>query len=376
MVCTSKWVSVALISLTSLLVSCGNSKNVPNFSELQEEWNNQNHPRQMRQNYNYNFSDLPLSGAIESIPWPDTYWPSSNGGLAARWNDPDQDDNWKYELLDEQKARSADKETLDKLSPAEKYDIFIGSFGYSFVKYERERNKPDDEGWFGLCHGWAPASYSFAEPKPITLVGPSGIAVPFGSSDIKGLLTFAQQHQRSSRSSVMLGERCNVDLDDGSDNSNRPECNDTNPGAFHIVLANQLGILKKSFVADVTRDLQVWNQPIYGFESKIISETEEIYPNAAPGTKKIISIETQMKYVVESGAQYEPLVKSPENFSYFSSRQYKYTIELDANGKILGGEWENADQGRPDFLWTQTPAPLTGYFAGLRTIYNASISGN
>jgi hypothetical protein len=42
----------------------------------------------------------------------------------------------------------------------------------------------------GLCHGWAPASITYAEPKPITVTNADGITIPFGSSDIKAQLTY------------------------------------------------------------------------------------------------------------------------------------------------------------------------------------------
>jgi hypothetical protein len=263
---------LAALMLVSGASSCGRSTTNPDFSTLQEEWDQRNDPRHLQRNYEHHFAALPVSGTADAIPWPDTYWPGYNGGLAARWNDPETDDNWAYALNDEATSRTLDREALDKLSPAEKYDVFIGNFNYDFVKYERKRTSPEDEGWFGLCHGWAPASYSFKEPAPITLKGPSGIEVPFGSSDIKGLLTFAQQHARYPRSSAMLGGRCNKDISDNPDDANAPECRDTNAGSFHVVLTNQLGIQRKAFVADVTRDLQVWNQPIYGFETSVVNE--------------------------------------------------------------------------------------------------------
>jgi hypothetical protein len=107
-----------------------------------------------------------------------------------------------------------------------------------------------------------------------------------------------------------------------------------------------------------------------------LSMSDEVYAGAAPGTVKIVKVETKMKYVVESSARYEKLVGEPANFRHFSTRTYNYSLELNAAGKIIGGEWADADHDRPDFLWTQTPAPLTGYFYALRQIYAAATSGN
>ncbi len=49
-------------------------------------------------------------------------------------------------------------------------------------------------------------------------------------------------------------------------------------------------------------------------------------------------------------------------------RTYEYTLELSAEGEILGGEWQGTDH--PDFLWTQTPPQLTGFFGELSRIYD------
>jgi len=368
-----KMVAFAVLTLTA---SCGKPNNTPQFSALQEEWDRRNDPRQLQRAYEHHFANLPTVGTADRIPWPDTYWPSREGGLAARWNGESSDDSWNYELFSEEKVKALSHEDLDKLSPAEKYDIFIGNYEYEFVKYERQRTKPDDEGWFGLCHGWAPAAIAFKEPAPISLKGPSGIEVPFGSSDIKALLTFAQQHAREWGSSQTLGGRCNKKIYEDPDAAKLPECRDTNAGSFHIVLANQLGLDRKAFVADVHRDFQVWNQPIYGFETKVIEESDNVYEGAAPGTVKIVRVETRMKYVVESSAQYQKLVTDPDSFRHFSSRTYNYSLELNADGKIAGGEWADIEHDRPDFLWVQTPAPLQGYFANLRQIYEAATTEN
>ena len=62
----------------------------------------------------------------------------------------------------------------------------------------------------------------------------------------------------------------------------RPECEDTNPGAFHVVLTNFIGRLNRSFIIDKTRDLEVWNQPVYSYESKILKETDGVSRGAHP----------------------------------------------------------------------------------------------
>jgi hypothetical protein len=255
---------------------------------------------------------------------------------------------------------------MAQLSPAEKYDIFIGNFTYPLVAYERERTNSSDPTWFGLCHGWAPAAINFKEPKPVTLTSAAGIAVPFGSSDVKALLTLVQQGGQGTR---FLGERCNANLATDPDRADDDECRDVNPGSFHIVVANEIGLLKTGFVAEVSRDYQVWNQPVFGFSSEVLSRSEDVYATAAPGTRSIATVRTTLLYTAEIGARWEaqPIDVYPHQTG---TRVYNYTLELDEGGNIIGGEW--LDAARPDFMWTQRAAEFRGYFAAVETIYKAA----
>ncbi len=42
---------------------------------------------------------------------------------------------------------------LKILSPAEKYDIYVGRYDYPTVQSEWKRTNPEDAHWEGLCHG-------------------------------------------------------------------------------------------------------------------------------------------------------------------------------------------------------------------------------
>jgi hypothetical protein len=163
--------------------------------------------------------------------------------------------------------------------------------------------------------------------------------------------------------------RCNVKLEDlFSGRANMDDCKGVNPGAFHIVLANQIGLRKESFMADVTRDFEVWNHPISGFKSVIRSKAD-IGPTAAPGTVKEVFVNTQMSYSVELMPQWKPFAGLEATFT--RTRTYEYTLEIDANGDIIGGEWLGTD--RPDFLWNQQKRPFVGQYQKLEELYRASI---
>jgi hypothetical protein len=346
-------------ALAATLTACGAAP--VSSSPTREAWNPANDPSNLRDRYDVRFGALPLHAELAQKPWADSYWPNSEGGIANRWNDPERPDAFSYATHPRAELQSLSEEAMAQLSPAEKYDVYRGRYDYPMVAAERQRVSPNDPSWFGLCHGWAPAALNFAEPKPVTLVNADGIRVPFGASDVKALLLFAQQDGLDSR---MTGERCETEGD-----SDASACRDVNAGTFHVVLANQLGILGQGFVADVSRGAEVWNQPVYGFDSRELSRSGEVYAGAARGTRTVVEVETQMRYTGENGPSWEalPFATHPEQAR---TRTYRYALELDARDRVIGGTWRGSE--RPDFLWTQKAPRLTGEWAPLRTIYQAT----
>ncbi len=348
------------------MFSCGSSSELTP-SDPSEAWNYQNAPIKLSDEYNAKLADLPLEAQTDIIPWTDSYWPSYKGGLADRWQTGES--IFEATLNNKNDVQSMSENEIKRLSPAEKYDILIGNYDYPLTRNELGRTNPDQPRWFGLCHGWAPASINFSEPKPVTVTSVDGIVIPFGSSDIKALLTFLQQHNRSASATRFLGERCNANIKDDPSAADRPECRDTNAGSFHISIANRIGIDHKAFVADVTRDSEVWNQPVFGYNSKVVSESEDIYPKAAEGTVKIVRIKTTMLYTAEIRASWKP-VGNTDN-GQVTGAHYEYNLEINKDGEIIGGEW--LTESRPDFLWSQTTPEFAGFFENLGDVYEKSI---
>ena len=55
------------------------------------------------------------------------------------------------------------------------------------------------------------------------------------------------------------------------------ECKDTNPGTYHVILTNYLGLRGQAFAEDRTFDYEVWNQPIRGYritQQKLVTAQE------------------------------------------------------------------------------------------------------
>jgi hypothetical protein len=288
-------------------------------------------------------------------------------------------------------------EQMGQLSPSELYDIANGDYNYTLTKKAFSLYTTRDLWWEGICHGWAQAATHFPEPRPVTITNRDGVKVPFGASDVKALLAMHEAYNYKNEKFGFVGQRCKVDGkvpgegDDRDANPNPPsdidantdKCRDVNAGAFHVVIANMIGIHGKAFVADIDRYNDVWNQPITNFATTVLGEEAVTPEENAVGVFRKLRVKTKMTYGEElkfftpelaaTGAKNFvsklPVTGTPHQ--EFRSKDYEYILELSADGKIVGGEW--ITQTRPDFLWKyersknfkNAPIPLEG----LRFIY-------
>ena len=164
----------------------------------------------------------------------------------------------------------------------------------------------------------------------------------------------------------MLGGRCNEMITDRPSNNSRDDslpsqCRDTNPGAFHVIMGNFIGLRRQAIAEDRTFDFQVWNQPLVGYEvtrqeeidlaaaNALLGLTGDVYtPN--PNASRFFEVELTTDYITESSATREPT--SPRIDRYTRHDSYHYILELTADGKIVGGEWVGGSRfNHPDFLW-------------------------
>ena len=345
-------------------------------------WDNQNNPKKFASNYIVKFSKLKKAGKLTTLPWSGDYWPTYKGGITYRWAKRENVESrrWNYRLPT---LRQLKKMDLSTLSPSEKWDIYNGDLNFGLTKYERKRTgvlvKNNIPKWEGLCHAWAPATVLYKNPKPITVKAPNGLKVPFGSSDIKALLTY-HGHLSKSYKTNFLGSRCSLDFKQlekdykagriSKRQLNRSmeskACADTNAGAFHVVLANQIAKRRESFILDITRDAEVWNQAVYSYKTKVLKTKRGASSGAARGTKKEVTVSTSVTYIQEVPQTW----KKEINKKAFGRAVYKYRLELNKRGEIIGGAW--LSHGRPDFIWKQTKPAWTGFLAKLKKLYNKS----
>ncbi|MDW5419094.1 hypothetical protein R6242_21205 [Iodobacter sp. CM08] len=312
-------------------------------------------------------------------PWSDSYWPSYQGSIAQRYADPRMPKSSQFKDYDNYLTKINPAINLVKnnqinlMSPSEKYDFLMNDPNFTLtnkiLENTRSRNK-NPESWEGLCHGWAPASYMYQRPsRSITLYNAAGKAVTFRPSDIKALNTLLWA--RLSYKTKFIGGRCNIQ-NPKTDEIGRildKDCNDNNPGSFHLALINQIGINKRSLVFDATYDYQVWNQPItaynltyYNPETGSISKRAQDVMIAKEKYSKdkfkkyrsregdsVVGVKLTVDYVLET----KPSTKESDSPANDSVTQVTYYYDLELNsktGKVVGGEWHQ--KGHPDFLWT------------------------
>jgi hypothetical protein len=368
-----------VICTLSLAVACSSGEHTPS-SQTKEAWDAENSPTNFGVSLK-RLADLPLEGSLptDKTPWSGDYWASYRGGISDRWQTSansvfsDNHLEYRYPLMDLAALKNSSQETLDKLSPAEKYDIAFGRYHYPLVKEEWHRTEiqanPKDKlipGWYGLCHGWAPATIAEKEPGAFTSIkNGDGITVNFNSADLKALLVKVYSDGYSP--SQFIGNRC--ETDDHAievDENNRVkalDCRDVNPGAMHLVLAEFLGhpnpAKRQGFVIDKSRGSQVWNQGVSAFKFTLsapekVSESDVLRKHRAPGTTHIVKVDASISYVNEYSNEPVPVGDRPEE--YISTFDVSYTLELDEKGTIIGGEWISDE--RPDFMWRSIGRPV------------------
>lgn len=398
------------------------NKDDPKFKELNKAWRDENffnkegtnlgRPWQSdtpqswfgSQSFEQDLSKLPTSGQSSLEPWSSTYWPIQYGILSIRYAQNEKntivDDNgnrltWRQSInkysepKDYQDAKAAGglSDYVNKyFSAAEKYDLLVGdTSAFTLTNNnknqgsEYENSNGDVDSWMGICHGWAPAAFSYPRPQnDVTVTAADGsTSVKFYADDIRGLasLKFASSNYEN----LFVGGRCNTE--DSNIKKDRStglildyDCFDVNPATWTIIIANRMGVNKKSFVIDATFDFQVWNQPVYSYSmsffnilndnqgdlesSKVkvgdLASSNEavlkfIRKMASKKATHLVGVNMDLVYIAETSPSH-----NPPGADRKVKVTYTYCLELDDQNNILGGEW--LQNQHPDFVW----APADG----------------
>ena len=153
-------------------------------------------------------------------------------------------------------------------------------------------------------------------------------------------------------------------------------CRDLNAGAFHSILGRYVSEAAKSkgeshgFVMDITRDDEVWNHPIYAFESKIgektpldgLNRSDPLRTVRAQNAVSVVDVYTGIVFGVENN----PRISYQPSHNRLASKILHYTVELDAHDMVVGGEWHPTPEVDFDQL---KPASGESLFKELRKLH-------
>jgi len=272
------------------------------------------------------YKDLPVDGEAAVIPHSGHWYPTSKGGL----------------------------NTTDVLV---KYDrAYNGGKGLAYSWEVKHRTSKVS--WHGHCNGYAASSLRHREPKNSVMVGD----IEFTRKDIKALLTGLYMGVRYR---MLGGKRCESDPKKALEPEERKNCDDINPSLFHLILTNWVGKQKQAIIFDRNADAQVWNFPLYGYQTQAYpvtpaeamqalgwaDTTYKINPNAA----RLLHVSTTVYYA--DAVNEEEILDHTEE----AMEVYKYILELDSKGRIIGGEWAlSSITSHPDFLWVPLRTKKSG----------------
>lgn len=318
---------------------------------------------------------------LPTPPYSDSYWPTYKGIAGIRYADPDFPnskvwlDNFSYiqarPALDIMNMSSVSE--MDKLSPAEKYDIAMGDSNFNLTNFVWNKGKKNANAsgvvptWMGYCHGWSAAAQMMQEypQKSVTIKSPTGAEVVFHPQDARALT--AMLWANASPPTRYAGNRCNIPNPPKNEVGRviDPSCYDVSPSTWHISMVNQLGIHHRSFSIDSTVDDEVWNYPVASYEYKYFNPQNFEQSNRVeaallpiekfsidkfpefrnPKSKFVIGVIMNITYANAISASRKPLDEPS-----LKTLRLIYDLELDDKLNIVGGEWYL--NSHPDFIWT------------------------
>ncbi len=253
----------------------------------------------------WRFDDLPTKGKVPEyrVPWSGYIYPDRAGGT---------------------------------VGAMQKYDrAFGGSSATAWERWDARAHKDRGPGlfgrgvlalnvvprWSGHCNGWTAAAIRHAEPASNVVRN----GVVFSPADIKGLLAELYIYSQTE----LLAGAYSV----------------ANPGAVHVALGNWLGIGSHPVAMESAVGKEVWNYPIYSYASR-----------ATKRDSRHVDVRTTLTYSYMAGREYNKAPKLPRTMNLH------YSLELDADGKIIGGHYYG-DSHRLDLLWVPL-RPTQGGTAG------------
>ena len=373
---------LSMVGLAVLLVTMGCKPKTDQAGGVESLYNKENKTFVSRYS-DVNFTRLMgttsaslQDGATGWHPWSGYYWPSTLGGIALRWIPAHEKKinfdsfgvpadelskpftpasylNSEAKLSASQWLQKSETE-LSRLSPAEKWDLLNSNYDLPTVKAMKDEMQQIS----GLSFGMGTASLFFHETVTKKVTNHEGVLLPFYAEDIKALIGYfsnlSYTSEQFNRGIVDLGSyeplgvagNCNIRnaAVAGADVLSGAGCKDVNAGAFFVALVHQINKKKQPLFLNLNG---VTPTAVVSYSHKILQKTDVVSSLAPKGTKKEFKIETALETTYFNRApELDFNRKQPKE-----SLVYTYTLHVDANENIIGGEW--LSQKRPDSLWLQ-----------------------
>lgn len=351
---------LSFFALAMNIWSCGKPSSTDANSQIQEAPDVANAYQRIGLNTKP-YNAIRTSGQVNDSQryWSGYYWPTYQGGLAFRWQRGGNSQAYRdylYDIPPFQSYLQLPGADVQRLSPAEKYDVWVSDPSMGLTRSERQKvmsaaREFNDQvpAWFGLCDGWSLASS--LEPEPVKIVkakSDSGPVIDFYPEDIKALMAY--YYALAPKYYVTAGGRCDrkTVTKDAQGRIVESECRDINPATFHLALDRYVGDPKQKLIFDISRDEMIWNYPVYSYQIQYSNlrrlVTDSSYLHAASSTQFLVNVSAWVNVI----GGIAPTTRVGPQRS-FSQKNWTYVLELDGNYNIVGGEWIS-DQ-HPDFAW-------------------------
>ncbi len=316
--------------------------------------------------------------------WSDFYWPYYRGGLSYRYADPSayKKNSYAYVAQKNNYRSNSINDYLKEgkaniLSPAEKYDLIVGDRELTLSERFWEmgdaylKNLGKIPIWFGICHGWASASFVVPRPKKAVKVwlADASRLITFYPADIKALISLWWANSNISHE-MFIGRRCQEEKVILENNRIKESaCFDVKPDILHRFLIEKVGENGETAIVDADYTNAVWNYPIISYNFKYFNvndKNRELYYDykkakveisdvvddkfhsvRSEDTKFIVGVELSIKMANENRPNHA-LIDNGE-YDKFKEEKYIYDLELDQDANVIKGEW--VENKHPDFIW-------------------------
>ena len=370
------------------LISCGTDNGLaaldsghPGRSESAERWSTVDDPELLGEGIQTALASLPVQGSVNTMPWVGSYWPVYLDSINYRWAGPySESAAAKYERA------FGGYNVEDAVSRYHGIDISGGRTCYAHNQCGFGNMCGIRAGraygvcmplWWGICQAWAAASILHEEPRhPVLYNG-----VEFEIMDLKALLSLSYYTAETKQISLRCELPAGAIPYDGVGRPTDATCRDSNPGTYHLLLANRIGIQGKPFIEDRTIDQDVWNQPVRAYRvvrmeevnlrtaNSILGIGNRDYPYN-PAASRFVYTMTDVWFIREAAAEEDGYLGDRVDNYTFTDR-YEYILELDRLGNVVGGEWVgNSKHDHPDFLWVALSANSVSSAGGAVTYDN------